>query len=170
MAVHPGCVRSNRKRSAFINSERLRRAHGLDHQRLRRRQPQPNHPRERPIGETPGREPRPSTSTRRLASPSRSMHAIHTTRGRPAPSVQLVPYPEAGVTGTNLSAITITGADTPKATITATAVCREPWLPNIVKCSGNGTARIILAVTDDASPQLTRYRRVIVSVRPAAAQ
>ena len=79
-------------------------------------------------------------------------------------------YPEAGSTGTNLSAITITEADTPKATVTATAVCREPWLPGFVKCTGNGTAHIILAVTDDGSPQLTSYRRVIVNVRPATAQ
>jgi Protein of unknown function (DUF1593) len=79
-------------------------------------------------------------------------------------------YFEAGSTGTNLSDVTITGANTAKATVTPTAVCRDPWLPNIVKCSGSGTAHIILAVTDDGSPQLTSYRRVIVNVRPAAAQ
>ena len=78
-------------------------------------------------------------------------------------------YFEAGSTGTNLSDVTITGANTAKATVTATAVCREPWLPGFVKCTGNGTAHIILAVTDDGSPQLTSYRRVIVNVRPATA-
>ncbi len=78
-------------------------------------------------------------------------------------------YPEAGSTGTNLSAITLAGGDTPKATITATAVCREPWLPGFVKCSGSGTAHIILAVTDDGSPQLTTYRRIILTVHPASA-
>jgi hypothetical protein len=30
----------------------------------------------------------------------------------------------------------------------------------------NGTMHIILAVTDDGSPPLTRYRRVIVDVQP----
>ncbi len=79
-------------------------------------------------------------------------------------------YPEAGVTGTNLSAIIIAGADTPKSTITATAVCREPWLPDLIKCTGNGTAHVILAVTDDGSPRLTSYRRVIVTVHPSAAR
>jgi hypothetical protein len=79
-------------------------------------------------------------------------------------------YAEAGVTGGNLSAISMTGGDTPKATITATAVCREAWLPNLVKCSGDGTAHIILAVTDDGSPQLTSYRRIILTVHPARRQ
>ncbi len=82
---------------------------------------------------------------------------------------QWFPYPEAGGTGTNLSAITIAGADTPKATITATAVCREPWLPGLIKCTGNGTAHVILAVTDDGLPRLTSYRRVIVTVHSSVA-
>ena len=79
-------------------------------------------------------------------------------------------YFEAGSTGTNLSEVTITGAGTPKATVTATAVCREPWLPGFIKCTGNGTAHIILAVTDDGSPRLTSYRRIILTVHPAATQ
>ncbi len=79
-------------------------------------------------------------------------------------------YFEAGSTGTNLSEVTITGAGTPKATVTATSVCREPWLPGFVKCTGNGTAHIILAVTDDGSPRLTSYRRIILTVHPATTQ
>jgi Protein of unknown function (DUF1593) len=79
-------------------------------------------------------------------------------------------YFEAGSTGTNLSEVTITGAGTPKATVTATAVCREPWLPGFIKCTGNGIAHIILAVTDDGSPRLTSYRRIILTVHPAATQ
>ena len=31
---------------------------------------------------------------------------------------------------------------------------------------GTGTMHIILAVTDHGTPRLTRYRRVIVEVRP----
>jgi Protein of unknown function (DUF1593) len=76
-------------------------------------------------------------------------------------------YPEAGVASGNLSAITVSSADTPTATVTATAVCREAWLPNLVKCTGNGTAHIILAVTDDGSPRMTSYRRIILTVHPA---
>ena len=74
-------------------------------------------------------------------------------------------YGEAGGTGTNLAAVTISGADTPKAVVTATAACRPQWLPGVVPCSGTGTAHIILAVTDDGSPRLTSYRRVILNVR-----
>jgi hypothetical protein len=47
------------------------------------------------------------------------------------------------------------------------AVCRTPWLPNLVKCFGDGTAHIILAVTDDGSPRLTSYRRVVLTVHSA---
>jgi hypothetical protein len=77
-------------------------------------------------------------------------------------------YPEAGVTGTNTSTILTTDADTGKATVTATAVCGEPWLPGLMKCIGAGTAHIILTVTDDGSPRLTSYRRVILTVRASA--
>jgi len=75
-------------------------------------------------------------------------------------------YAEAGGTGTNMAAVTIAGADTAKAVVTPTAVCRAQWLPG-VPCSGAGTAHIILAVTDDGSPRLTSYRRVILIVRAA---
>ncbi len=76
-------------------------------------------------------------------------------------------YAEAGAADANLAAITITGADTARATVTATAVCRPKWLPATASCSGDGTAHIILAVTDDGTPQLTSYRRIILRVRAA---
>jgi hypothetical protein len=75
-------------------------------------------------------------------------------------------YAEAGGTGVSLSAVTIAGADTPVARVTPTATCRPPWLPNVLTCSGQGTAHIILAVTDNGEPPLTSYRRVILRVRP----
>jgi len=52
--------------------------------------------------------------------------------------------------------VAIDGADTPTAsfTVPTTRVLR------------NGTMHFILAVTDDGSPKLTRYRRVIVDVQP----
>ncbi len=74
-------------------------------------------------------------------------------------------YAEAGGTGTNLSAVSIRGVDTAKATVTPTAVCRSNWLQANPPCSGTGTAHIILAVTDNGSPPLTSYRRVILTVR-----
>jgi hypothetical protein len=73
-------------------------------------------------------------------------------------------YGEAGVTGENAAAVNITSGDTAVATVTVTAVCRPLWLP-IVPCQGDGTAHIILAVSDDGSPSLTSYRRVILKVR-----
>ena len=73
-------------------------------------------------------------------------------------------YPEAGVTGTNAAAVAITGADSAKARATPTATCRPKWLPLGPPCSGSGTAHIILAVTDNGSPQLTSYRRIILNV------
>jgi hypothetical protein len=73
-------------------------------------------------------------------------------------------YPEAGGTDTNLSDVKIEGADTPRATVTATAVCRAPWLPGLVPCKGDGVAHVILAVTDDGTPRLTSYRRIILNV------
>ncbi len=78
-------------------------------------------------------------------------------------------YIEAGVTGSNPADVTIVGADTPKAVVTATAACRPVWLPNLIPCSGKGVAHIILAVTDDGSPRLTSYRRVILNVRASNA-
>jgi hypothetical protein len=73
-------------------------------------------------------------------------------------------YAEAGVTGANLADLTIAGADTPKASITPTAICRRKWLPLGPPCSGSGIAHVILAVTDDGSPRLTSYRRIILNV------
>ena len=76
-------------------------------------------------------------------------------------------YAEAGGTGTNLASVTISGMETAKASVTPTAVCRSNWLQSTPKCSGPGTAHIILAVTDDGSPRLTSYRRIILNVRAA---
>lgn len=52
-------------------------------------------------------------------------------------------YAEAGGTATNLVAVTITGADTPRAVVTPTAVCRPQWLPTTAPCAGTGAAHII---------------------------
>ena len=60
----------------------------------------------------------------------------------------------------------IAGTDTAVATVTPSAACRPKWLPMGPPCDGTGTAHIILAVTDDGSPKLTSYRRVILTVHP----
>jgi len=79
-------------------------------------------------------------------------------------------YPEAGGTGTNLADVTIAGKDTSKAAITPTLACRPPWLPQYGQCSGTGVAHIILAVTDNGSPALTSYRRIILTVHAESAK
>jgi len=76
-------------------------------------------------------------------------------------------YGEAGSTGANLASINLAGAETPKAVVTPTAVCRSNWLQPAPKCTGDGVVHIILAVTDDGSPKLTSYRRIILTVHPS---
>lgn len=76
-------------------------------------------------------------------------------------------YAEASMENGNLAALTLTEADTPRVTVRADAACRPLWLP-IVPCKGDGIAHVILAVTDDGSPELTSYRRVILHVRSAS--
>jgi hypothetical protein len=73
-------------------------------------------------------------------------------------------YPEAGLEDGNLAALSLTKGDSPRVTVHADAACRPFWLP-MIPCKGDGVAHIILAVTDDGSPQLTSYRRVILYVR-----
>ncbi len=73
-------------------------------------------------------------------------------------------YVEAGSADPNHAVVKIDGADTSKATVTATARCGPMWIKFPIKCVGTGTAHIILAVTDDGSPSLTSYRRIILNV------
>lgn len=75
-------------------------------------------------------------------------------------------YAEAGVADGNLAALTFTGADSRRASVKVDAACRPLWLP-VIPCRGGGTAHIILAVTDNGSPHLTSYRRIILHVRAA---
>ena len=73
-------------------------------------------------------------------------------------------YSEAGSTEASLAAITVSGADTAKAVVTATATCRPPWLNRGTPCPPEGVAHIVLAATDYGSPKLTSYRRVVLTV------
>ena len=75
-------------------------------------------------------------------------------------------YPEAGGAGMTLADVRIENADGAVARVIPRAVCRPVWLPNQRGCTGPGVAHIILAVTDEGSPKLTSYRRVIFTVRP----
>jgi hypothetical protein len=81
-------------------------------------------------------------------------------------------YPEAGSAGGSLAGVTIAGADTSKATVTPTAACRPLWLPipGRDRCSGTGIAHIIVAVSDEGTPKLTAYRRVVLTVHAPASK
>jgi hypothetical protein len=77
-------------------------------------------------------------------------------------------YAEAGSTGANLAAVELAGAGTSRAVVTPTAACRPQWLPGRNPCVGPGIAHLILAVTDNGTPRLTAYRRIILTVRAPA--
>jgi hypothetical protein len=79
-------------------------------------------------------------------------------------------YAEAGSADGSLAAVAIAGSNTPRAVVTPTAACRPLWLPMPAGCPGTGTAHIILAVTDDGSPRLTSYRRIVLKVHTAASR
>lgn len=73
-------------------------------------------------------------------------------------------YREAGSTAASLAALSIAGSETATAVVTATATCRPPWLNLRAACPAEGIAHIILAATDDGSPRLTSYRRIVLTV------
>jgi hypothetical protein len=75
-------------------------------------------------------------------------------------------YEEAGYAGrtSNMAAVKIAQGSTARATVTATAACRPGWRPMNRPCP-SGIAHLILAVSDNGSPALTSYRRVILNVR-----
>jgi Protein of unknown function (DUF1593) len=77
-------------------------------------------------------------------------------------------YQEAGSADGRLAALTLTGSETPELKVHADSPCRALWLP-LLPCKGTGTAHIILAVTDEGTPRLTSYRRIILHVLPADA-
>jgi hypothetical protein len=75
-------------------------------------------------------------------------------------------YSEAGAAGgQGRAAVNIADAESSKVTVTPTATCRPMWLqmPD-AKCPAEGVAHIIVSVTDDGSPSLTSYRRIVLHV------
>ena len=78
-------------------------------------------------------------------------------------------YGEAGAgDGPGLAAVNIGDAESPKVTITATATCRPMWIQTATaQCPAQGVAHILLSVTDNGSPSLTSYRRIVLEVRAA---
>ena len=76
-------------------------------------------------------------------------------------------YSEAGRAGAMGADLALTSADAPKISVTAQSPCAPAWIPGLFPCTMEGVAHVILAVTDEGSPALTSYRRVIVHVKPA---
>jgi hypothetical protein len=76
-------------------------------------------------------------------------------------------YAEAAIADGNRGAVTLKGAETPRVEVEVESPCGPIWLP-LVPCKGGGVAHIILAVTDEGTPQLTSYRRVILRIHPAS--
>ncbi|MEO8367796.1 MAG: DUF1593 domain-containing protein [Candidatus Solibacter sp.] len=76
-------------------------------------------------------------------------------------------YMEAGTTGSSAAAIEIAGGETARAVATVTSACRPAWLPGR-PCPATGVGHVILEVTDEGTPRLTSYRRVILNVRAPA--
>jgi Protein of unknown function (DUF1593) len=79
-------------------------------------------------------------------------------------------YEEAGLAGTHGAEVTIAGATGPQAQVTINSPCRDGWIHGMMPCRGEGVAHIILEVTDEGTPRLTSYRRIVLHVRalPAA--
>lgn len=73
-------------------------------------------------------------------------------------------YLEAGLDGAHGARVSIANADQAKAAVKVESACAPVWLPGFMPCRGDGFAHIILEVTDDGSPRLTSYRRVILKV------
>lgn len=73
-----------------------------------------------------------------------------------------------GGDGSNRASIQIS-ASGPKAVVTAVSPCQPAWIDGLVPCKGGGTAHLILSVTDNGAPALTRYARFVIAVEPRSA-
>jgi hypothetical protein len=73
-------------------------------------------------------------------------------------------YAEAGWSGAHPADVTISGEDQQRAEVKVNSPCSPAWIPGLIPCRGDGIAHIILEVTDDGSPRLTSYRRIVLHV------
>jgi Protein of unknown function (DUF1593) len=73
-------------------------------------------------------------------------------------------YEEAGLAGTQGADVIVNGTNSPQTQVTIKSPCR-PARPPVLPCKGEGVAHIILEVTNDGTPRLTSYRRVILQVQ-----
>lgn len=75
-------------------------------------------------------------------------------------------YEEAGLNGTHGANVVLSGAETAHAQLAIKSPCRAAWIPGLIPCRGEGIAHVILEVTDEGTPRLTSYRRIVVHVKP----
>lgn len=75
-------------------------------------------------------------------------------------------YEEAGLTSTHGADVSIRNPTAQQTQVDVHSPCRQPWLPGVIPCRGEGVVHIILEVTNEGSPSLTSYRRIILHVRP----
>ncbi len=68
-------------------------------------------------------------------------------------------YPEAGLRDSRNLAEVELKPQGPHAQITLKSQCRKVWIEGFVPCEGESAAHVILAVTDNGAPALTRYSR-----------
>jgi Protein of unknown function (DUF1593) len=73
-------------------------------------------------------------------------------------------YAEAGASPEGELADVDVRAQGPRAVVTLKSPCRKAWIDGLVPCKGDGVAHIIVAVTDNGVPALTRYRRYVFEV------
>jgi len=73
-------------------------------------------------------------------------------------------YEEAGLTGTHGADVTLAGGDGRRVEVRVNSPCRAAWIAGVVPCIGDGVAHRVLEVTDNGTPQLTSYRRIVVHV------
>lgn len=76
-------------------------------------------------------------------------------------------YNEAGVElGGRPADVSLSGAETAEVHVEAHGTCTSAWLPELAPaCPEEGKIHLVLAVTDRGTPALTRYRRVIITVK-----
>lgn len=75
-------------------------------------------------------------------------------------------YPEAGLTGNHGANVTILAIDQEHVKLHINSACRPVWISG-VRCRGDGLAHIILEVTDEGTPVLSSYRRIVLTVHPS---
>lgn len=77
-------------------------------------------------------------------------------------------YPEAGYSGSAPPAeLGIDEIGPGRARVSVVARCAAAWF-DWVECPQENTGHVIVAITDNGAPALTRYRRVVVTVHPGS--